>query len=158
MQALINLKSETDLSGFYLVYHGSTLLEKPGTYGISHLMEHLMCKTFEDLLNAFDEDGISWNAYTDTDVVVFLFTGLDQYINKWKYEIYERMQKFVITQEMLDNERMIVLEEYKDAFNAQSDAHVCNLHRKLFASYNAIGQRESLETLTLQDCKDFFGK
>ena len=28
---IINLKSETDLSGFYVVYEGSTNLEKPET-------------------------------------------------------------------------------------------------------------------------------
>lgn len=156
MQALINLKSETDLSGFYLVYHGSTLLEKPGTYGISHLMEHLMCKNFEDLLDKFDEDGISWNAYTSSDFIVFMFTGLDELVNKWKYKIYERMQKFNVTQEMLDNERKIVLEEYKDTFNDQATCHLLNFKRKLFGDYSAIGQRESLETLSLKNCKDFF--
>ncbi len=35
---IINLKSQTDLSGFYVVYEGSTNLEKSGWYGISHLM------------------------------------------------------------------------------------------------------------------------
>ena len=47
---IINLKSQNDLSGFYIVYEGSTNLEKPGWYGLSHLMEHLLCKTFFHLL------------------------------------------------------------------------------------------------------------
>ena len=43
IEVLINKTNETDLSGFYLVYRGSTNLEKKGWYGISHLLEHLKC-------------------------------------------------------------------------------------------------------------------
>ena len=53
---IINLKSQTDLSGFYVVYEGSTNLEKSGWYGISHLMEHLMCKNFDHLQEDFDKE------------------------------------------------------------------------------------------------------
>ena len=156
MKNLINAKSKTDLSGFYVAYHGSTLLEKPGIYGISHLMEHLMCKNFEDLQDKFDEDGISWNAYTDTHIIVFHLTGLDKYINKWKYIFLEKLHNFNVTQETLDKEKMIVIEEYKDSFNKPSDAHLLNLYRKLYGDYGAIGQRESIEAITLKDCKEFF--
>ena len=53
---IINLKSQTNLSGLYVVYEGSTNLEKKGNYGISHLMEHLMCKTFFHMIQDFDRD------------------------------------------------------------------------------------------------------
>ena len=43
---IINLKSQNDLSGLYIIYEGSTNLETPGFYGTSHLLEHLCCKTF----------------------------------------------------------------------------------------------------------------
>ncbi len=61
---IINLKSETELSGFYVVYEGSTNLEKKGNFGISHLMEHLCCKSVDLLQEEFDRDSIDWNAYT----------------------------------------------------------------------------------------------
>ena len=35
---IINLKSKTELSGFYVVYEGSTNLEKKGIFGVSHLL------------------------------------------------------------------------------------------------------------------------
>ena len=75
---IINLKSQTDLSGFYVVYEGSTNLEKAGWYGISHLMVHLMCKNFDHLQEDFDKDGIDWNAYTSGNEIVFYLTGLDE--------------------------------------------------------------------------------
>ena len=88
---IINLKSQTDLSGFYVVYEGSTNLEKPGWYGISHLMEHLVCKSFDHLQEDFDKDGIDWNAYTSSNEIVFYLTGLDEKVNKWKKKFVEYM-------------------------------------------------------------------
>ena len=79
---IINLKSETDLSGFYVVYEGSTNLEKKGWWGLSHLMEHLMCKNFDHLQEDFDKDGIDWNAYTSGSEICFYLTGLDEKVNK----------------------------------------------------------------------------
>ena len=46
---IINLPSQTDLSGFYVVFEGSTNIEQKGNFGISHLMEHLLCKNFDHL-------------------------------------------------------------------------------------------------------------
>ena len=37
---IVNLKSQSNLSGLYVVYEGSTNIEKKGNLGISHLMEH----------------------------------------------------------------------------------------------------------------------
>ena len=84
---IINLKSQTDLAGFYIVYDGSTNLEKSGWYGISHVMEHLLCKNFEHLREDFEREGIDWNAYTSNNEIVFYFTGLEEYLSKRKYEI-----------------------------------------------------------------------
>ena len=114
---IINLKSETDLSGFYVVYEGSTNLEKPGWYGISHLGEHLLCKNFDHLQEDFDKDCIEWNAYTDSNNIVFYITGLEEKVNKWKYKFLELLSEFKITKEDFENERKIVLEEYSDYFN-----------------------------------------
>ena len=36
---IINLKSQNELSSFYIIWEGSTNLEKKGWYGISHLLE-----------------------------------------------------------------------------------------------------------------------
>ena len=66
---IINLKSQNDLSGFYIIYEGSTNLETPGFYGIAHLLEHLCVKTFFHLLEDFDRDSIDWNAYTDNNQI-----------------------------------------------------------------------------------------
>jgi predicted Zn-dependent peptidase len=153
---IINLKSETDLSGFYVVYEGSTNLEKKGWYGISHLMEHLMCKNFDHLQEDFDKDGIDWNAYTSSNEIVFYLTGLDEKVNKWKGEFMNLLGQFNVTKEQFENERNIVLEEYMDSFNDQTQSHMLNLSRKLFNDFEPIGLKEDLENLKFMDCLNFF--
>lgn len=153
---IINLKSQTDLSGFYVVYEGSTNLEKAGWYGISHLMEHLMCKNFDHLQEDFDKDGIDWNAYTSGNEIVFYLTGLDEKVNKWKGEFMDLLGQFNVTKEQFENERNIVLEEYMDSFNDQTQSHMLNLSRKIFNDYDPIGLREDLQKMKFMDCLNYF--
>jgi len=153
---IVNLKSPTDLSGFYVVYEGSTNLEKPGWYGISHIMEHLLCKSFDHLQEDFDRDGIDWNAYTSSNEIVFYLTGLDEKVNKYKNQFVDLLTSFKVTKEEFENERKIVLEEYMDCFNDQSQSHMLNLSRKLFNDYDPIGLKKDLENLKFMDCLNFF--
>jgi predicted Zn-dependent peptidase len=153
---IINLKSQTNLSGFYVVYEGSTNIEKKGWYGISHLMEHLMCKNFEHLQEDFDKDGIDWNAYTSSNEIVFYLTGLDEKVNKWKGEFMDLLGQFNVTKSQFENERNIVLEEYMDAFNDQTQSHMLNLSRKLFNDYDPIGLKQDLQNLKFMDCLNFY--
>jgi predicted Zn-dependent peptidase len=153
---IINLKSQTDLSGFYVVYEGSTNLEKSGWYGISHLMEHLMCKNFDHLQEDFDKDGIEWNAYTSNNEIVFYLTGLDEKVNKWKGEFMDLLGDFNVTKEEFENERNIVLEEYMDSFNEQTASHQLNLSRKLFGDFDPIGLKKDLQNLKFMDCLNYY--
>ena len=153
---IINLKSETELSGFYVVYEGSTNLEKKGWRGLSHLGEHLVCKSFDHLQEDFDRDSIDWNAYTSSNEIVFYMTGLDEKVNKWKGEFMNLLGQFNITKEQFENERKIVLEEYMDSFNDQTQSHMLNLSRKLFNDFDPIGLKEDLENLKFMDCLNFF--
>jgi predicted Zn-dependent peptidase len=132
--------------------------EKPGWYGISHLMEHLICKSFEHLQDIYQQKNIKLNAYTANQEVVFYMRGLDRHINTHKREFLDLILSYEPTQEQLDNEKKIVLEEYKKSFNSQQEAHYMNLQRKMFNYYNAIGLRSDIENFTLEDCKEYLKK
>lgn len=151
-----NLDSQTELSGFYIVYNGSTNLEKPGWRGLSHLMEHLVFKSVDHLQEDFDRDGLDYNAYTSSNNIVFYLTGLDSSVNKWKDTFLNLLLKFQITEEEFHNERKIVLEEYMDYFNDQTYSHSMNLSRKLLNDFDPIGLRQDLEDLQYSDIKEFF--
>jgi len=83
---IVNVKSETGLSGFYIIFDGSTMNEKPGWFGLSHCLEHLVCKSFEHLQNTYQQKSVEWNAYTSNTNVVFFMKGLDRHINEFKNE------------------------------------------------------------------------
>ena len=156
MKNYIKVKSKTEMSGFFIVYYGSTLNEKPGIYGITHLLEHLVCKGIDHIMEDLERDGIAWNAYTSDKEIVFYMTGLDEYVNKWKIPFYENILNFKITQKQFLNEKDIVLAEYEKSFNSQDESHSLNLYRKLFDNYGPIGLKQDLENITLEDCKNYF--
>lgn len=52
---LINVNSNTEFSGFYVVCGGSTNNETEGLFGLSHLMEHLLCKNLDHRLDEFEQ-------------------------------------------------------------------------------------------------------
>lgn len=148
---IYNVPNQTDLSGFYVIYNGSTMNEKPGLYGCSHYWEHLKCKTFDDLQESFDQDGVSWNAYTSDTQIVFHYTGLEEYLAPYKDQIIDRMLTFDITEEQFENERKIILEEFGDAFNEQGKSHVANLYRTKLNNFGPIGRRIDIENVTFHE-------
>lgn len=155
---IINLDNQTDLSGFYVVYNGSTNLEEDGIYGVSHLLEHLMMKSVDHLQDTYEENGLSWNAYTSPNEIVFHLSGLDENLKKYKKEFVELLSDFDVSKSDFEKERRIVLEEYMDSFNDQISSHYLNLDRKLYGNYNPIGKRSDLENLKYIDCLNFFEK
>lgn len=156
--SVINLPSQTDLSGFYIVYKGSTNLEEKGNRGISHLLEHLMLKPLDKYSDELDRLGIKSNAYTSSNEVVTTLFGLEESIDKWRTKYVEILSGFDITKSEFENEKNIVLQEYNDSFNDQQDNHWLNLDRKNFNHYNAIGAKEDLEHLTYLDILNFYEK
>ena len=152
---IINLKSQTELSGFYIIYDGSTNLERKGIRGMSHLMEHLFCKSYEHLEKDLERKGIVSNAYTSNNEVVYHITGLDEQVKEFRQIILDSLIGFIPTEEQFLHEKKIVIEEYMDYFNMQQYAHYLNLNRKLFNDYDPIGSYEDLQTMTYQDMVDY---
>jgi predicted Zn-dependent peptidase len=99
---------------------------------------------------------VDWNAYTSSGEIVFYLTGLDEKVNKWKDEFLKLLGEFKITKEQFENERKIVIEEYLDAMNGQTELHQINLERKLFNDYGPIGLLEDLEKLRFLDIINFW--
>ena len=152
---ITNIKSQTDLSGFYIIYDGSTNLEVKGIRGISHLMEHLMCKSYEHLEKDLEKNGIVSNAYTSNNEVVYHITGLDENLKGFRQVIVDCLTGFVPTEAQFLHEKKIVIEEYMDYFNMQQYAHYLNLTRKLYDDYDPIGSLQDLENMSYQDMVNY---
>src|SRR6478735_3750631 len=155
---IVNLKNETNLSGFYIIYKGSTSLKTKGNQGASHFWEHIKCRCIDDLMNEFQENSIIWNAYTSDNEIVFHFTGLEEYLAPYRDIIIDRFYRPItdfISEEIFEKERQIILEEYNDYFSNPEYIFTLNMFRNKFNHYSAIGLKEDIETLTYEDLLKF---
>lgn len=62
-------KSNIKMTNLTIVYNMGGLFDQEGQHGISHLMEHLVCKTFKDEYSELQKYNIDWNAITSGDYV-----------------------------------------------------------------------------------------
>lgn len=153
---IVNLKSLTDLSGFYIVYYGSCNLEKPGTYGISHACEHIFCQAFEHMQDDLDNAGISWNAATYSNYIVYYFTGLEENLASFRDKLTKAISIFKVTKERFETEMKIIYQEYLDSFNSQDWSHALNLYRRKFNHYGPIGLGQDIKSITYEKFMEFY--
>ena len=57
------------MTNLTIAYNLGGLFDQEGQKGISHLMEHLICKTFKDEYGELNKYNIEWNAITGGDLV-----------------------------------------------------------------------------------------
>lgn len=148
---VLNIKSQNELSSLNIVFRGSTNNESYGIYGISHLMEHILCDGYKHLEKDFERYGLNVNAYTSDSEIVFHISGLDEYVYKFSEEYIKAITEQSIKEDKFLNEQKIVLQEYNNHFNNQIYAHQSNLYRKLYDNYGPIGERGNLEDIQFEN-------
>jgi predicted Zn-dependent peptidase len=135
--------------------------ETPGIRGTSHLMEHLICKPFDDMREELKALGIDHNAATDDNQVIFYFSGLTESLREVVETLYAKITKptELWTKEGFENEKSTVLQEYGDAFNSQEAGFYYNLMRKHYNYCGALGFKSDIEAFTyeqsLERAKEF---
>ena len=151
-------------SMFGVVYNAGGAWEEFGRRGISHLMEHLMYKTYEDLWSKFTALDIRNNAMTSDNKVAFYCIGLDECIAQISQTILDRLTKQtkLWSKEQFENEKRVVLQEYNDYFNDQMSGVWLNSLRKYYNYYEPLGHKQDILDFTyensLQVAKDIFTK
>ena len=141
------------MGGLYVVYGNSSLSESIGYRGVSHLVEHLLCKSYASMEAELEANGITANAYTSDNEVVFFFTGLDESIERYQYRLLDLIN-YVPTIEEFETEREIVIQEYNNTISSKNFIY-SNIMRKYFDYYGPIGSIEDLEGLTYESLISF---
>lgn len=147
-------KSKIKMSGLYLVYNQGSVYEEEGKSGTMHLMEHLLCKTFDDLRDEFTKRGIVYNAFTSSQLVVVWFNGLSKQLdNDLKKVLVQRLTGglSLITKDAFEKEKMVVLQEYEDNFANPISGTLINIMRQRYNDDMVIGQREDIENFSYDD-------
>jgi predicted Zn-dependent peptidase len=157
MTKSIYVPSNIGLSLLAIVYPLGSDYESEGHRGTHHLMEHLMCKSFDHLLPKLKRLGINYNASTDTNRIVFFFDGLDESIALVAQELYDCITSGTYTwsENDFNNEKKTVLQEYEDVFNGQVGGTLANIFRKYYNYYDPIGFRADVELFSYSDSLEF---
>ena len=127
--------------------------ETPGIRGTSHLMEHLICKPFDDMREELTSLSIDHNAYTSDNQIVFYFSGLTEELKTVVERLYERITKpgsEPWTREGFEAEKSTVIQEYGDNFNSQESGFYWNLMRRHYGYCGAIGLLEDIQSFTYE--------
>lgn len=126
-------------------------------YGIAHLLEHMMCKSFDHLLPKFKRLGISSNAYTTTDKTYFYISGLNESLKEVGQEFYDCVTQqfnYEATQESFLAERSTVHQEILDAFNSHENGFALNALRQHYNYFCAIGDKDVVNAFQYDDYLD----
>lgn len=151
------VKSTNGLASFTIVFNGAGLFEGPGTYGYSHLIEHLVAGKLKKYENKFQEWGVSYNAATGNNRIFYFIKGLDEGVCKFKKTLLEIVYNGTkdLTKEELDAEKEIVKSEYEMSLMHPLGAHLELLGRKKFNVVNPLGTMEDIENATVESIQKF---
>lgn len=147
------IKNDIGMAFLGLGYNFAALQELPGKRGVSHLMEHLMCKPFDKMLPKIKRLGLSYNAYTSDDRTVFYLSGLEESLKQVQEEWITNIRTATPLWDETSflAEKQTVLQEYGDSFNSQTDGTYSNLLRKHYGYCGAIGFKEDIVKFTYED-------
>ncbi len=165
LRVIINNDSSTSLAAVNLLYNVGSKHESPGRTGFAHLFEHLM---FGGSFNipSFDtpleKAGGTNNAFTNNDFTSYYMTlpAANLEIAFWLES--DRMLGLNFSQQKLDVQRNVVIEEYKQRYLNRPYGDTWLLLRPLAYKVHpyqwpTIGKNIShIENATLQEVKNFF--
>jgi zinc protease len=165
LRILVHQDSSTPLVVMNIIYDIGSRDEDPEMTGMAHLFEHLMfggSKNIPDFDTPLQMAGADNNAFTNSDITNYYITipANNLQIGFWLES--DRMLGLSFSNEVLDIQKKVVIEEYKQRYLNQpyGDAMLllCPLAYKIHPYlWSTIGKDIShIEKVTMADVKDFF--
>ncbi|MGD0582056.1 MAG: pitrilysin family protein [Bacteroidales bacterium] len=165
LRVIVHEDHSTPMVAVNILYNAGSRFENPDRTGLAHLMEHLM---FSGSVNIPDFDtplqlaGGENNAYTNNDIADFYLTIPSENIETAFWLESDRMLLPDISENNLDIQKKVVIEEFKQRYLNQPYGDVMLLLRP--AAYErhpyrwpTIGMDIShIEKMRLDDVMDFF--
>ncbi len=165
LQVIHHFDDSTQLCVLNMLYNVGSKHENPNKTGFAHLFEHLMfggsinIEEFDTVLQ--DASGES-NAFTSNDITNYYLTLPANNIETGFWLESDRMLSLDFSQESLDIQRNVVIEEFKERYLNQPYGDVwlkiLPLAYKVHPyNWPTIGKEIShIENATLEDVKTFF--
>ena len=134
LRILVNQDMSTPLVAMNIIYNVGSKDEDPNNTGLAHLFEHLM---FSGSVNIPEFDlplqlaGGENNAFTNNDITNYYLTIPAENIETGFWLESDRMLGLNLTQENLDIQKSVVIEEFKQQYINQPYGDVQHLLRSL---------------------------
>ncbi len=167
LRVIVHQDTSTPIVAFNLVYDVGARDENPERTGFAHLFEHLM---FGGSVNipSFDEAlervGGENNAFTSNDITNYYETLPKENLETAFWLESDRMLSLAFTDQSLEVQRQVVIEEFKQSYLNQPYGDMSLLIRPLAYKkhpyrWSTIGKEIAhIEDATMEEVKDFFYK
>ena len=149
-------KSSNGMAGIYLVFRNVPLMESKETFGVSHLLEHMVTDAVKPLEEAYDTDCIEFNAFTGKEYIVFYITGLQECINRHKELFIKTICEYTPKEEHFQKQIIIVMQEFNDWYGEVECNALANYMSCMRGYISAIGTKDALENLTFATVEQFY--
>ncbi|WP_339736182.1 pitrilysin family protein [uncultured Sunxiuqinia sp.] len=165
LQILIYPDYSTPMVALDVCYHVGAKNENPNRTGFAHLFEHLMfggTKNIPDYDEALQHAGGENNAYTTNDLTNYYLTIPKENLETGFWLESDRMMELDFSEEKLNIQKNVVIEEFKQRNLNQPYGDVWPLLRELAFrvhpyQWQTIGKEIShIADASLEEVKDFF--
>ena len=167
LQVILHKDTTSPMVTVNTLYKVGSKHESPNKTGMAHLFEHLMFGGSENVKNfdkVIDLAGGSNNAFTTTDYTNYYITLPGYNIETALWADSDRMLNPLFTQEIIDTQKKVVIEEFKERYlnRPYGDVllHLMPLcYKKHPYQWPTIGKKiEHIENVTKKDILVFFKK
>jgi predicted Zn-dependent peptidase len=138
------------------IYKNTCHFEDEKTFGVSHLLEHMICNAVDSKLEEYMSLAITKNAYTSKDHVCFYISGINEILKTKAKEFFDLTTNYVPTEEDFEKEIGIVCQEYQDSFATPRFNAYFNFSSQQLGYVYPIGIRPALETISFEDTLKFY--
>lgn len=165
LKVIVRPKKGSPVATMQVWYRVGSWNEREGIRGIAHLFEHMMFRGSgrfgpEEHSRLIQKVGGYDNAFTAEDMTAYHQTLPAKHL-ELPFELEaDRMRNLKLDAAVLNTEREVVKEEFRQSLNNPFSRAFMEFRKKLFPghpyAWTPLGDMEDLDKINLQDCLDFY--
>jgi zinc protease len=146
-------------------YKTGSANEHDGIRGVSHFFEHMMFRGSknvgpEEHARRINDVGGHCNAFTAEDVTAYLNSVPMEYLDIVLTLEADRMRSLAITQEILDTERNVIIEEFQGNMNQPLTKALLEFRTVFYKNHpysiSPLGTLDDIKSISVDNCLDYY--
>jgi zinc protease len=146
-------------------YKTGSANEHDGIRGVSHFFEHMMFRGSknvgpEEHARRINDVGGHCNAFTAEDVTAYLNSVSMEYLDIVLTLEADRMRSLAITQEILDTERNVIIEEFQGNMNQPLTKALLEFRTVFYKNHpysiSPLGTLDDIKSISVDNCLDYY--